>query len=243
VIGIVVSRKIEGAAVARADILQLFLKADGNALGVEGIRLRQNDAEEVVRKVVDGVRRAQSLGYGLGGVTQCGFLIIQRSARAGLGLGEDQGESLLHGHGAAELHGQAIPKVIVIGHGLKQIGARLNLESEVAFKLGEEMLFELVESALAIKEIAEEEQGESAETEEGHAQGPLVAYRMDENERVHKEGQACGQNQHEDSGEDRELEPPPFEAIKFQAIDSCHLGTCLSNLSRAQVPTRLQQYG
>jgi hypothetical protein len=124
----------------------------------------------------------------------------------------------------------------VIGHGLKQIGARLNLESEVAFKLGEEMLFELVERALAIKEVAEEEQGESAETEEGYAQGPLVAYRMDEDERVHKEGEACGQNQHEDSGEDRELESSPFEAIKFLAIHRCHLGTCLSNLSAAQVP-------
>jgi len=99
------------------------------------------------------------------------------------------------------------------------------------------LLLQLIEGALALKEVAKKKQRESAEAEEGDAEGPLVSFRMDKDERVHEESQAGGQDQNEDRGKDRKLEAAPLEAIEFLTIDCSHHPTCSSNLpARAGSP-------
>jgi len=51
------------------------------------------------------------------------------------------------------------------------------------------MLLQLVEGALPVKQVAEKEQRENAETEEGYAERPLVSFRTDKNQGVHEESQ------------------------------------------------------
>src|SRR6516162_8580117 len=236
VIGIVVGREIEGASKTRAYILQLFLKTQGNALGVEGVGLGQNNGKEIFGKVVDRIARAQFPGDSLGGVAQRGFLIVQAGLRAGRGLGQDKRKSLFHGQGAAKLHGKPVPKVVLIGHGLKQIGTRLDLESDIAFEFREEMLLQLVERALAVEKVAEKEQGERAEAEEGHAERPLVPFGMNKHQWVHEESQTDGQDQNEDCGKGRKLETATFEAVEFLTIDRSHHPPASSNLPASAGP-------
>src|SRR5579883_1045527 len=108
--------------------------------------------------------------------------------------------------GAAEFHAQAIPEMVLVGHGSQQISAGLELQGDVALEFLQKTLLELGEGALAVEQIADEQEGERAEAEKGHAHRPLVALRMDEDQRIHEAGQAAGEDEHKDSGEDGELE-------------------------------------
>jgi len=48
----------------------------------------------------------------------------------GLGLHKQEGKRLLHGHGPPVFHREAIPEMILIGHGLQQVDAGLMLQGE-----------------------------------------------------------------------------------------------------------------
>jgi hypothetical protein len=76
---------------------------------------------------------------------------------------------------------------------------------------------------LALEQVADEEKGERAETEEGDAESPLVGgVGVDENERVHEDGQAAGQHEDKDSCHDGELELAALEPIEFLPVDGRH---------------------
>ena len=126
-------------------------------------------------------------------------------------------------NGAAILHGEAIPEMVDVRHGLEEVGAGLQAQLDIALELFEDLLLELAHGALTLEQIADEEKGERAETEKGDAQGPLVAeVRVDKDERVHKDGQATGQHEDEDGGHDGELELATLETVEFLPIDGCH---------------------
>ena len=65
--------------------------------------------------------------------------------------------------------------MILIGHGLEQVNAGLMLQGNVAFQFGQNLFLELAYGALALEQVADEEQRQRAKTEEGHAKRPLVA--------------------------------------------------------------------
>ena len=90
------------------------------------------------------------------------------------------------------------------------------------------MLLELADGALAVEQIADEEKGERAEAEEGDAKSPLVrGVGMDEDHRVHEDGEAAGQHEDEDGRDDGELEFAALELIEFLPVDGRHDGfTC-----------------
>jgi len=59
-----------------------------------------------------------------------------------LGLHEQERKRLLHGHGPPVFHGQAIPKMILVGHGLEQVDAGLMLQGDVALQLGQNLFLQ-----------------------------------------------------------------------------------------------------
>src|SRR5437016_6419273 len=123
----------------------------------------------------------------------------------GLGLHKQDGERLLHGHSPPVFHGEAIPEMILVGHGLEQVHAGLMLQGDVALQFREELLLELAYSALAFEQVADKEQRQRAKTEEGRAKCPIVANGMEEHQRVHEHGQSGRLHENEGSGENGEL--------------------------------------
>jgi hypothetical protein len=230
VVGIVVDGGLEGPAMLGADALQLFLQADGNSLGVERIGFGQNQAKNFRREPIDGIGGAQLAGHGFGSVAEGGGAVGAGCGSGEFGLDQQEGEIFLHGHRTAIFHGEAIPEMVDVRHGVQQVGASLQAEFDIAFELFENLLFELVDGALAFEQVADEEKRERAETEEGDAQGPLVGdVGVDENERVHKDRQAAGQHKDKDGGHDGELKLAALETIEFLPIDSCHACFHLAN--------------
>ena len=222
VFGVIVDAGLEGAAVFGAHGLQFFLQAHGDALGVERIGLGENQAKNFWGEAIDGIARAQLAGHGFGGIAERGG-IVAVGGGAELGLDDEQGEIALHGHGAAILHGEAIPEMVDVRHGVKQVGTGLQAEFDIALELFENLRFELADGALALEQIADEEKGERAETEEGDAESPLVGgVGVDEDERVHEDGQSAGEHEDEDGRDDGELKLAAFELIEFLPIDGCH---------------------
>jgi len=112
--------------------------------------------------------------------------------------------------------------VILVGHGFQEIRAGLNLQFDVALEFGEKLLLDFGEGALTVEQVADEENGESAKTEESSAQRPSVAFRMKEDERVHECGEAARQDKHKDGGEDRELKATSLEVIELLTVDRGH---------------------
>jgi hypothetical protein len=96
------------------------------------------------------------------------------------------------------------------------------LQCNVALQFGQEMFLEFAYGALAVKQVAHEEQRQCAETEEGDAKRPLVTDRVEEHQRVHEDGKASGLNEHKGGGENGELQLTAFEMIQFFAIQSAH---------------------
>ena len=131
--GIVVSRNIERLAVFGANFLQLLLQPDGNALGIENIGFRKNQRKQIGPKAVDGVRWPQFAGHRFRGIAPgFGALILFCGPGRGLGLHEQERKGLLHGHRAAIFHGEAIPEMIQVGHGMQEVDAGLMLQVDVS---------------------------------------------------------------------------------------------------------------
>ncbi len=227
VFGVIVDARLEGAAVLGADGLQFFLQADGYALGVERIGFGEDEAENFWGQAIDGIRGAELAGHGFGGVAERGG-VVAVGGGAKLGLDDKQGEIALHGHGAAILHGEAIPEMVDVRHGVEQVGAGLQAKFDIALELFEDLLLEFADGALAVEQIADEEKRERAESEEGDAKSPLVGrIGVDEDHRVHEDGEAAGQHEDEDGRDDGELEFAAFELIEFLPVDGRHDGfTC-----------------
>src|SRR5713226_9632981 len=230
VFGIIVDASLEGAAVLGADALQLFLQTDGDALGVERIGFRENQAEKIGSEVIDGIGGAKLAGHGFGGVAESGGIVAGGGGGADFGADEQQSEIFLHGHGAAILHGEAIPEMVDVRHGLEQVGAGLQAQLDIALKLFQNLLLELADGALAFEQVTDEEKGERAEAKKGDAESPLVGdVWVDKDERVHEDGQAAGQHKDEDGGHDGELKFAAFETFEFLPIDGCHSCFHLAN--------------
>src|SRR5207237_2401334 len=102
----------------------------------------------------------------------------------------------LHGHGTAEFHRQAVPEMVPVGHGLEQIHAGLVLQGYVAFHFRQQLLLELEHGALALEEVADEKQGETAKAKKSHTQGPLVADGMEKHERIHERSKPADKHEH-----------------------------------------------
>jgi hypothetical protein len=227
VFGVVVDAGLEEAAVFCADGLQLFLQADGYALGVERIGFGEDESENFGGQAIDRIRGAKLAGHGFGGVAERGG-VVAVGGGAELGLDDQQGEIALHGHRAAILHGEAIPEMIDVRHGVEQVGAGLQAEFDIALELFENLLLELADGALALEQIADEKKRERAEAEERDAESPLVGgVWVDEDHRIHEYGEAAGQYEDEDGRDDGELEFAAFEMIEFLTVDGRHDGfTC-----------------
>jgi len=58
--------------------------------------------------------------------------------------------------------------------------------------------FKFANHALPVNQVADEEQREPAKTKIGHAQSPLVALRVLEDQWIHEDRQAGGQHEHKD---------------------------------------------
>ena len=84
------------------------------------------------------------------------------------------------------------------------------------------MLFQLPNRALVLEQISDEKKSERAKTEEGHAEGPFAADRVEKYERVHESGQTTGENQDKNYGENRKLQFAAFQTIQLNAIESSH---------------------
>ena len=113
--------------------------------------------------------------------------------------------------------------MVDVRHGVKKIGAGLQAEFDIALEFFENLLLELVDGALALEQVADEEKSKRAETEEGNAKSPFVGgVWMDEDKWVHEYGQAAGQHEDENGGHDGELKFTALEAFEFFPIDSCH---------------------
>jgi hypothetical protein len=134
--------------------------------------------------------------------------------------------------GAAKFHGEPVPEVIPVGHGFQEICAGLNLQFDVALEFGEKLLLDFGEGALTVEQIADEENGESAKTEECGAQRPSVAFRVKEDERVHERGEAARQDKDKDGGEDRELKATSLKMIELFAVNCRHSAPVCGSLSQ-----------
>ena len=64
--------------------------------------------------------------------------------------------------------------MIDVRHGVQQVSAGLQAQLDIALQLFEDLLLEFADCALAVEQIADEEKGERAESEEGDAESPLV---------------------------------------------------------------------
>ena len=124
--------------------------------------------------------------------------------------------------------------MVDVRHGVEKIGAGLQAEFDIALEFFENLLLELVDGALALEQVADEEKGERAETEERDTQSPFVGgVGMDEDEWVHEYGQAAGQHEDENGGHDGELKFAALEAFELLPIDSCHSSFHLTAERRA----------
>ena len=113
--------------------------------------------------------------------------------------------------------------MVDVRHGVKQVGAGLQAQFDIALELFENLLLELVDGALALEQVTDEEKSERAETEEGNAKSPFVGgVRVDKDERIHEDGQAAGQHEDENGRHDGELKLAALEAFEFLPINSCH---------------------
>ena len=108
--------------------------------------------------------------------------------------------------------------MILVGHGLEQVHAGLMLQGDVAFQLGQNLFLEFADGALAFEQVADEEQGQRAKTEEGRAECVLVPYGMEEHQRVHEHGHPRSLNENESGGENGELQLTAFEMIELCAV-------------------------
>ena len=63
ILRVIVRGDIECFAMLRANVLQLFLQADGDALGIERIRFGQHERENFLREPVDGIGGPQLAGH------------------------------------------------------------------------------------------------------------------------------------------------------------------------------------
>lgn len=132
--GIVVRGEVKERAMARANRLQFFLQAQGDALGIQTIGFRENQTEKIVGEPVIGIGGMQFFGHSLGSVAEGGLSTVGRSFGAGLRFNQDKGNILLHVLGAAGFHGEPIPEVILVGQGFQENRAGLNLQFDVALK-------------------------------------------------------------------------------------------------------------
>ena len=184
------------------------------------------------RKPVDRIRGPELAGHRFCGIAP-GFrapVILHGDRKTvgfcgrgcGLALRKQERKRPLHGHCAAVLHGDAIPEMILIGHGLQQVDAGLMLQGDVAFQLRQQVLLQFAHGALAVEQVTDKEQRQCAETEEGDAECPLVPDGMEENQRIHEHGQASRLHQNKGSRQDRELQLAPFEIIQFLAVQRTH---------------------
>jgi hypothetical protein len=231
-IGIIVRAKVKRGAVPRANRLQFFIEPKSDAFGIQTIGFRENQAEQIVGKPVDGIGGAQFLGHRLGRVAESGLPAVERSRGAGLRFDKDERKIFFHAVGAAKFHGEAIPEVILVGHGFQEIRAGLNLQFDVALEFRERLLFDFGEGALTVEQIADEENGESAKTEESGAQCPSVAFRVKEDERVHQSGEAARQDKDKDGGEDCELKATSVKMIELLTVDRGHSAPIWGSLSQ-----------
>ncbi len=147
-LGIIVDAGLEGAAMLGADALQLFLQTDGDALAVERVGFGENEAEKIGSEVINRIGGAKLARHCFGGIAERGGGV---GGGAELGLDEQQGEGTLHGHGAAIVHGEAVPEMIDVRHGLQQIGAGLQAQLDIALELFEDLLLELADGALTFE--------------------------------------------------------------------------------------------
>src|SRR5258706_15756053 len=106
--------------------------------------------------------------------------------------------------------------MVDVRHGVKKIGAGLQAEFDIALEFFENWLLELVDGALALEQVADEEKGERVETEERETQSQFVSgVGMDEDEWVNEYGQAAGQHENENGRHDSELKFAALEAFEF----------------------------
>src|ERR1700731_1836939 len=165
--------------------LQLFLQANSDALGVEGIGFRKHEAKNFRCEAIDRVGGAEFARHGFRGVTEGGRAVGLGGSGTELGANQQQSEIFLHGHGAAIFHGKAIPEMVDVRHGMQQVGAGLQAQLDVALEFFENLLLELADSALALQQIADEEKGKGAEAEKGYTECPLIGgVGVDEDERI-----------------------------------------------------------
>ena len=213
-LGIIVRGDVKRGAVFGADFLQSFLQAGGDALGIQNVGPRKDQRKNIRRKTIDRICGAEFARHGLGGVAPGFGTAVEFCGRVnGLGFHEQDGKRFLHGHGPPVFHGQAIPEMILVGDGLEQIHAGLVLQGDVAVQLREQVLLQFANGALAVEQVAVEEESQRAEAGEGHAQRPFVPDRVDKDQRVHECRQAAGKYQNKYRCQDRELQLTAFKIV------------------------------
>ena len=158
VVGIIANEHFASKFFFRRDGADGGLESGGEFFRGGGVRVRENYAEESGSEQIHGIGRAQIAADGA-----CDFS-DERGGFFGVGdLGSNayfygqERKSAFHGGCAAIFHGQAILKMIEIGDGVEQIGIGLVTEIYIALELGDELLLDAAEGALAIEQVGRDE--------------------------------------------------------------------------------------
>ena len=184
----------------------------------------EDHTEKARREQIHGIGGPEIAAYGAGDFSDQGgaFIGVSDAGRNAYFDGQN-GQCMLHGGGAAILHGQTILEMIQIRDGMEQIGIGLMAQIDIALQLGDELLLYGTEGTLAIEQIGGDEQRQNAKAEERETHRPFCGlFAVDKYERIHEQGHPGGENKDDDGSQDGQVAFAPFEMVEFGLIECGH---------------------